>query len=84
MKNVSNFCDSWSIFTLLTAQTNINADKQTRFKLSDDNTFNKGTTGKGRFFWPKKYENRSICSKIIDEQTLMYVYIYIYIYRLII
>ena len=24
----------------------------------------------------KKYENRSICSKIIDEQALIYVYIY--------
>ena len=29
MKNVSNFCDSWSIFTGFTAQTNIKTDRQT-------------------------------------------------------
>ena len=59
---------------MIYAQTNIKRDRQTNFKLSDGNTFNNGTTGKERSFLKKNYENRSICSKIIDEQTLKYVY----------
>ena len=44
--------------------------RPTNFKLSDGNTFNNDTPGKGRSFLQKNYENRSNCSKFIDEQTL--------------
>ena len=50
MKNISNFCDNWSILTWFTVQTSITTDSQTNFKLSDGNTFNNGTTGEGRSF----------------------------------
>ena len=43
LKNISNL-------KTYTAQTNIKTDRQTNFKLSNGNTFNNGTTGKGRSF----------------------------------
>ena len=50
MKNLSNFCGTWSIFTWFAAQPNIKTDRQTTIKLSDGNTFNNGTNGKGGSF----------------------------------
>ena len=50
MKNMFNFCDSWSIFTWFTAQANFKTGRQINFKLSDGNTFKYGTTGKERSF----------------------------------
>ena len=69
IKNISKICDTGSTFTLFIAQTNIRADRQTNFKMSDSYNIKNATTWKRKFFkWKKKKKkNRSICSKVMAE-----------------
>ena len=68
IKNISNFCDNWSVFTF-TAQINIKIDGQTS-NCWMATLLSMVPTEKEDLSIKKIYENLSICWKIFDEQIL--------------
>ena len=66
-KNIYKFCDNGSIFIWFLAQTKIQTDRETIFKLSHYNSINNSIK---TFSMKKKYGNRSTHSNVMAEQRL--------------
>ena len=62
IKTISKICDIGSIYS-----PNKHSNRQTNFKMSDDNNINNGNTFKTKFFL-RKY--KYICSKVMVEHPL--------------